>query len=122
MNIDFEKNYHRLEEKHWWFRGRRQIVINFVGQSKIPPGSRVLEVGCSGGPLISELNRAGYQAVTGIDISSDAVTLCRKRGLPDTHVMDAQKTSFDNEQFDMIIASDLLEHLEREEQALEEWR
>ena len=36
--------------------------------------------------------------------------------------MDAQAPSFENETFDVIIASDCLEHLENDKIALEEWK
>lgn len=121
MKKEYEEQYHRLEEKHWWFQGRRHLVRALVLQASPDRAGRILEIGCSGGPLIQQLHADGYAQVTGIDISADGIALCQKRGLADTHVMDAQKLSFANESFDVITASDVLEHLADAPQAVREW-
>lgn len=121
MKKEYEEQYHRLEERHWWFQGRRQLVHALVLQANPNRACRILEIGCSGGPLIQQLNADGYAHVTGIDISTDGIEICQQRGLPDTHVMDAQKLSFADESFDIITASDVLEHLADAPQALREW-
>jgi SAM-dependent methyltransferase len=121
MKKEYEAQYHLLEEKHWWFLGRREIVHSLVLQIKADRNCHLLEIGCSGGPLLKQLQADGYGHVTGIDISPDAIELCRQRGLTDAQVMDAQKTSFGDGSFDVIIASDVLEHLADAPQALQEW-
>jgi SAM-dependent methyltransferase len=125
MKQAYEAQYHLLEETHWWFLGRRQIVRSLVHSSalqlKADRHCHILEIGCSGGPLLKQLQADGYDQVTGIDISPDAIELCRQRGLIGTQVMDAQKTTFDDGSFDVIIASDVLEHLADAPQALREW-
>jgi ubiquinone/menaquinone biosynthesis C-methylase UbiE len=119
---EYEDLYHRLEEKLWWFQGRRHLVHALVLQASPDRAGRILEVGCSGGPLIQQLHADGYRQVTGIDISADGIKICRQRGLANTHVMDAQKLSFPDESFDVITASDVLEHLADAPQAIHEWQ
>lgn len=121
MKKEYEEQYHRLEENHWWFRGRRDIVRSLVVGAASDRNCRILEMGCSGGPLIQGLQTDGFTNITGIDISPDAIELCKKRGLLDVHVMDAQKLSFADGQFDVITASDVLEHLSNPSEALREW-
>ncbi|MEO5802631.1 MAG: class I SAM-dependent methyltransferase [Verrucomicrobiota bacterium] len=121
MKKEYEAQYHLLEENHWWFLGRRHLVRQLILKSNPNPNCRILEIGCSGGPLIQYLHRDGYTCVTGIDISSEAIALSHQRGLKDVHVMDAQKLSFSEESFDLIIASDVLEHVEHAPRALSEW-
>lgn len=122
MKKEYEAQYHRLEEEHWWFQARRHIVRALVLQANADRGCRILEIGCSGGPLVQQLHADGYRHVTGIDISPDGIGICRQRGLTDTHVMDAQKLSFADESFDIITASDVLEHLADAPQAVREWK
>jgi SAM-dependent methyltransferase len=121
MKKEYEEQYHRLEENHWWFRGRRNLVHSLVVQANPDRQCRILEMGCSGGPLIQQFQADGYAQVTGIDISPEAIELCKQRGLADTHIMDAQQLTFADEQFDVITASDVLEHLADAPRAIREW-
>ncbi|MEM9680939.1 MAG: class I SAM-dependent methyltransferase, partial [Bacteroidota bacterium] len=54
------------------------------------------------------------------DISEDAIENCKKRGLKNCFVMDA-KTIDLHQQFDIIIASDCLEHIEDDVSAIKHW-
>ncbi len=121
MNKEYEVQYHLLEENHWWFLGRRHMVHALVCRLNPDQDCRILETGCSGGPLLKQLQADGYRHVTGIDISADAIELCRQRGLTETHVMDAQNPTFNPGSFDLIIASDVMEHLTDAPKALREW-
>lgn len=87
----------------------------------IDRNSKILEIGCSGGPLIRALNSLGYKNVYGIDISQDAVDLCKRKGIRNINLMDGSRTDFDDGQFEVIIASDVLEHIKDEQNALSEW-
>ncbi|AYA38097.1 class I SAM-dependent methyltransferase [Hymenobacter oligotrophus] len=121
MDIRYEAQYHLLEEKHWWFEGRRDFVFSLVQQLGLAPTASILEIGCSGGPLMLRMRDKGFSNLTGIDISPRAIALAQQRGLPSTSVMDAAHLDFEDEKFDLIIASDVLEHIEDEAQALREW-
>jgi len=123
MKADFEEKYHSLEEKHWWFIARREIILKLLG--KIAPqrkGVKILEIGCSGGPLIESLVAEGYRDTYGIDVSKEAVQRCREKGLGNVVKMDGAETSFDDEAFDVIIASDVLEHIRDDGTAVAEWK
>ena len=121
MKREYEELYHRLETRQWWFRTRREIVRDLVLETHPDRTGRILEIGCSGGLLMEQLRADGYRQVTGIDLSADAVDLCRRKGIPDAHVMDAQQPAFADAQFEVITASDVLEHLADEAGALREW-
>jgi SAM-dependent methyltransferase len=123
MQNDFERKYHLLEEKHWWFVGRREIVIKLI--KKYFPRRhdiKILEIGCSGGPLLNLLLSRGYSQSTGIDISKEAIALCKARGFKNVFLMDGANPHFANEQFDVIIASDVLEHIQNDKRAVLGWQ
>jgi SAM-dependent methyltransferase len=122
MNKDFERVYHEVEAAHWWFVARRALVKNLVCRVAPNRAARILEIGCSGGPLLQQLRDAGYADLTGIDISPEAVALCRERKLGAVAVMDAQQPDFPPESFEVITASDVLEHLADAPRALAAWR
>lgn len=118
---EYEEQYHRLEENHWWIQARRSMVRALVLQANPDRACRILEIGCSGGPMMEQLRKDGYGHVTGIDISADGIEICHQRGLTNAHVMDAQKLTFPDESFQLITASDVLEHLPDAPQAIREW-
>lgn len=121
MKTQFEVQYHRLEENHWWFVSRRELVRKLVRRLNPDLTCHLLEIGCSGGLLIRQLQQDGYKHVTGIDISEAAIRQCASCGITGVHLMDAQNPSFPPESFDLITASDVLEHLADAPGALTAW-
>jgi SAM-dependent methyltransferase len=121
MNPDYEAKYHALENEHWWFRARREAVLALVLQLCPERSTRVLEIGCSSGVMIRRLQAAGYGSVLGIDISPEAIAECHRQGTKEARVMDARRLDFPNDSFDLITASDVLEHLADDAGALRDW-
>jgi SAM-dependent methyltransferase len=121
MDLTYEAKYHQLEEQHWWFASRRDAVYDLIQSLKLPTEAAILEIGCSGGPLMQRLRKQGYTDVTGIDVSTSAIELAKARGVPHVSVMDGAALEFNNARFDLVIASDVLEHIEDEGKALREW-
>ena len=121
MDLTYDAKYHQLEEQHWWFASRRDAVYDLIQSLKLPPTAAILEIGCSGGPLMLRLRQQGYTDVTGIDVSTSAIELAQARGVPHASVMDGAALEFADARFDLVIASDVLEHIEDEGKALREW-
>lgn len=121
MDTRYEQKYLDLEEQHWWFRGRRHIVYSLVKELRLPSHAAILEVGCSSGTLLLQLQQDGYNNLTGIDVSEKAIALGRKRDLKQISVMDGTQLSFPDAAFDLVIASDVLEHIADEAKAMKEW-
>src|SRR5688500_17085095 len=72
------KLHARIEERHWWFVGRRRILRAVVGEV-LPPatGGVVVDVGCGTGA-----NLAGFADdydCVGIDTSEEAISLACQR-------------------------------------------
>lgn len=120
MNIDFEKKYHQTETSHFWFKSRRSYIVELL--SKKSKNLNVLDIGCSSGILLLELKNIGYNIknLYGIDISEKAIINCKENGIENAYVMDAQSINLDKK-FDIIIASDCLEHILDDEKALKNW-
>lgn len=121
MDLSYEQQYHQLEEAHWWFAGRRDAIRKLIRSLHIQTTADILEIGCSGGPLQQILRAEGYTHLTGIDISATAIALAQKRGLPNVSVMDGAQLAFPDNSFDLLLASDVLEHIADEQQAAREW-
>ena len=109
----------RVEEKHWWFVGRRAILESFVrqiigrlkgtGQPGTQNAIRILDVGCGTGANLEMLSQFG--AAEGVDVSDDALDFCRSKGLCVQKGL-AETLPFDDESFDITTALDVVEHLD----------
>lgn len=97
------------------------MVYSLIEQLNLPASAAILEVGCSAGPLLLQLRQAGFTNLTGIDVSETAIALGQRRGLQNISVMDGTKLSFPEAAFDLVIASDVLEHIADDAKALQEW-
>ncbi len=121
MEKDFEKKYHDVETEHWWFKSRRKYLLDLVKNA--PKDSKILDIGCSSGIFLKDLEALGFKLenLYGIDISDSAIENCKANGIQNSFVMDAQNITL-TESFDIIIASDCLEHLEDDKKALKNWK
>src|SRR3989338_6753152 len=119
MDKNFEQQYHHVEDFHWWFRARKDIIANLLAD--VDEDAAILDVGCSRGVLIQFLKSRGFNNVYGIDISETAVSLCHQNHIDNTFRMDAKKLEWKDKEFDVVIASDVLEHINEDKTALTEW-
>ena len=88
-----------------------------------PKESLILDIGCSSGIFLKDLERLGFKIenLFGIDISEKAIANCKSNGIQNAFVMDAQNITL-LEKFDIIIASDCLEHLQDDIKAINNWK
>jgi ubiquinone/menaquinone biosynthesis C-methylase UbiE len=85
--------------------GYYQKRLEQIYQNLIPPGRRVLEIGCSSGDLLAALNPV---VGVGVDFSSGMIERARQR-YPQLRFYEADVHEWElNEQFDVIILSDTI--------------
>lgn len=120
MQEDYENIYHEIERDHFWFKARRSYIHDLL--KPYPKDIKILDIGCSSGILMQELIDMGFEPnnIFGVDISQSAIDNCKKNGLLNAFQMDAQEINL-QEKFDVLIASDCLEHLEDDHKALKNW-
>ena len=98
-----------LEESHWWFRGRRRILLGLL--RAVRPANRRcvwLDAGCGTGFNVKAFEEFGE--VFGCDYSEDALHFSRKRGLQKIARADVQRLSFRTDLFDGVSFLDVLYH------------
>jgi ubiquinone/menaquinone biosynthesis C-methylase UbiE len=112
---------YELEERHWWFRSRRRFVWALMHRAGISSPARVLDAGCGTGRNLLEFGKLAPEA-EGVDFSEEAVAFCRRRGLEGVRQARLEELPFPDDRFDLLIATDVIEHLEDDRRALVELR
>lgn len=111
MDEKMYKEFVKTQNTHWWFVGRRNILLSLLEHASIKKG-KVLDIGCGMGVMLQALEQFGD--VYGTDFEDISVEYCRssfgagkiaKGSLPDN-------IPFDNNTFSLITCLDVIEHIE----------
>ncbi|HEY6045376.1 MAG TPA: methyltransferase domain-containing protein, partial [Pyrinomonadaceae bacterium] len=114
---------YELEETHWWYVGRRRIIVSFVKEicaQVTDRRPRILDVGCGTGANLKTLSEFGD--AEGVDVSPDAIEFCRERGLTNVKLGAAEELPYESGTFDLVTALDVVEHLDDDVGGLREMR
>jgi SAM-dependent methyltransferase len=99
-----------LEERHWWYSGRRALVRRLM--RGVPAGSAV-DVGPGPGGNAAVLRSLGWR-VTGVELSETGAALCADRGVPVVRG-DATLLPVADRSVDLVMSTDVWEHVEDHE-------
>lgn len=106
------------------FRERRDVTVSHVLRL-LPPGGRVLDLGCGAAPVLSELRRLGVSC-TGLDLTQDMLKHARQRLRAmnlddgDLHQGDCRSTPFADASFDVVVCLGVVSYVEDYGQVLAE--
>lgn len=109
-----------LEASNFWFRSRNRLIV-WVFNKYFPVIDSFLEIGCGTGYVLSELDHTfpGVR-LSGSEIFSNGLRYARGRvNRCNLFQMDARDIPFE-EEFDVIGAFDVLEHIAEDERVLSE--
>jgi SAM-dependent methyltransferase len=109
-----------MEERHWWFRSRRRVLWALVERAGLGPSPRILDAGCGTGRNLAEFSELG--PAEGVDISKEAVEFCHRRGLDGVRQGVVEELPFEDGRFNLILATDVIEHLPDDGKAFDELR
>lgn len=113
MRTHFIKEIKQMEDTHWWHRAKREIIASVIQKEidKSKKKLRILEIGAGTSLLIKEfINSAETYA---LDRSKTALSLSKKNGIANTiHADLGTYTGFKKNFYDIVVAADVLEHLE----------
>jgi SAM-dependent methyltransferase len=107
-----------LDERHWWYRARRQVLAELIRREARPPANAtILEIGCGTGHNLAMLSEFGH--VDGLELDDQARVLAEKR--LGRKVMSAplpELAGVPLRHYDLIGAFDVIEHIEDDRAAL----
>jgi SAM-dependent methyltransferase len=108
-----------LEEGHFWFRARNRLICAEL-QRDFPDARSMLEVGCGTGFVLRGIAACRPDLeLTGTDLYPDGLEFARKRVNARLEQMDARSIPHE-EEFDLIGAFDVIEHIPEDGAALRE--
>ncbi len=109
----------KMEEVYWWHRGRIKIVQKQLDINTSSTDNDILNIGCGTGGTVGLLSR--YGEVYNVDVSEEAINFCKQKGLRNVRGYNGKRLPYKDKRFDLVIALDVLEHIELDYEALVEW-
>jgi len=120
---DAHEKLDKMQHKSFWFRARNRLIKTLAGKY-CAKAEAVLEIGCGTGYVLNALAAAMPGARlcgSELDLAGLALAAKRLQDRAELFQMDARRVPF-REEFDLVVACDLLEHIEDDLQALREIR
>ncbi len=124
MRLDLFTDLFDKEGSYWWNVSKREMVLALAraaavrnGRATVPIG---IDLGCGAG-YTTKVFESGWRMV-GADVSEDALTLSKSRGLTRLCRIDMTNFSlpFKTGSADLVLALDVVEHVEDDLHALDE--
>src|SRR4030095_1920056 len=103
MQKEFYGDYFKIEDRHWWFVGRRKIILRLL-KKHLPASEhsmlQIVDVGCGTGTMLRHLMRFGH--AQGLEADSEAIQFCRMRGLENVQQLVGTRLPFEDESLDIV--------------------
>ena len=105
-------------QDNWWYSRRRGGLEVLMRSAKTPGDAKILEVGCGTGHNYQFLKR--YGDYHGMDSSNVMIELVTSYGLQKVALGDAVNMPYKDDAFDVVLALDVIEHIENDALAIQE--
>ncbi len=99
-----------VEDRHWWYAERRNILAKEL--RRLPAPGRALDIGAAGGGNTRVLLGHGWQPVA-LEFAPTAAQVARERGLAVARAA-ARELPVRTGSMDLVTAFDILEHIEED--------
>jgi SAM-dependent methyltransferase len=112
-----EKNSYDIEYEiagsHWWFAVRRKLLDSILSSIALPSQGLILDIGCGVGSNLPIFESHRLHAI-GLDQSFYALSLASNRFKAPLINGDLNHLPFKSNSFGLIVAMDVLEHLDND--------
>jgi SAM-dependent methyltransferase len=107
-----------LDERHWWYRARREVLAALIRREVRPPAdAAILEIGCGTGHNISMLTQFGR--VDALELDDEARAVAERRlGRPVMSAPLPELAGVPTRHYDVVGAFDVIEHIDDDRAAV----
>jgi SAM-dependent methyltransferase len=109
-----------IEGFHWWFAVRRKLLMSILSSIHLPSECLTLDIGCGAGSNLKTLRSAGLNVI-GFDRSMYALSLVKRKSQFPLINGDLNMLPIQPKSIGLIIAMDILEHLENDMNGIREF-
>lgn len=107
-----------LDQRHWWYRARREVLAGLIRREAMPPPkARILEIGCGTGHNLEMLGQFGRLDALELDDEARAIAE-RRLGRKAMSAPLPELAGVRNRHYDLIAALDVIEHIDDDGAAL----
>lgn len=102
---------YRIEDRHWWFQGKRRVVLASLDRllASLPAGP-ILDLGCGTGRTLRELE--SRRRAFGLDADRGCLEHCKERGARGLALTNGERLPLRDGSCALVTALDILEHLD----------
>jgi SAM-dependent methyltransferase len=106
------------DERHWWYRARREVVAALIRRrAQVPTNARLLEIGCGTGHNLAMLGEFG--SVDALEVDDIARGMAEERlGHKVLSTPLPELVGVPDDRYDMVAALDVIEHIPDDKAAL----
>ena len=117
---EYQANY-ELEKSYWWFVSRRELIMDILDELTVNKSSvLILDAGCGTGT--NALTFSKYGPVIAFDLSGHALRFSSMNHVPNLCQGSMGSLPFQDHSFDLILALDVIEHVDDDLAVLTEYR
>jgi SAM-dependent methyltransferase len=123
MKTDAFHSLRRVEEKHWFYSGKRLIALHWVRRLEgnrvlIPKEATALDLGCGTGLLLSELGN--FRRKFGLEVAPEALKLLHPSIQGNVAQASALHLPLRSNALELVTCFDVIEHIDDDRSALAE--
>ncbi len=108
------------EDRHWWFRGRREVLQRVISGLHLPANARILELGSGTGGNLAML--AAFGTVTAVELNEAARAISMLKASSTVSILagalPGELPLASGQTYDLICLFDVLEHVEEDDETL----